>query len=96
MSTALPASRIHVEAPSHHSFPVFRVIGETPKNALERMLSVFADVRAGEGVTTLLLAFNVFLVLAGYSVMKPARDGLILTEGGAELAPIPRRRRASS
>lgn len=54
MSTAVPASRSQVEAPSHHSFPVFRVIDETPKNALERMLSVFADVRAGEGVTRLL------------------------------------------
>jgi ATP:ADP antiporter, AAA family len=86
MSTAIPAAPSHIEARSHHSFPVFRVIGEPPKNALERLLSVFADVRAGEGVTTLLLTFNVFLLLAGYSVMKPARDGLILTEGGAELA----------
>lgn len=86
MSIALPAFRTHVETPSHHSFPVFRVIGERPKNALERMLSLFADVRAGEGVTTVLLTLNVFLLLAGYSVMKPARDGLILTEGGAELA----------
>jgi len=76
----------HPEARSHHSLPVFRVLGEPRKNALERTLSVFADVRAGEGVTTLLLTLNVFLLLAGYSVMKPARDGLILTEGGAELA----------
>ncbi len=50
------------------------------------MLSLFADVRAGEGVGTLLLAMNIFLLLAGYSLMKPARDGLILTEGGAALA----------
>jgi AAA family ATP:ADP antiporter len=35
---------------------------------------------------TILLAVNVFLLLAGYSLMKPARDGLILTEGSAELA----------
>src|SRR4029453_7544819 len=76
----------HVETPSHYSFPIFRVIGEPPKNALERLLSLFADVRAGEGVTTVLLTVNVLLLLAGYSVMKPARDGLILTEGGAELA----------
>src|SRR5258705_7354355 len=76
----------HPEARSHHSLPVFRVLGEPRKNAVERMLSVFADVRAGEGLTTLLLTLNVFLLLAGYSVMKPARDGLILTEGGAELA----------
>jgi AAA family ATP:ADP antiporter len=76
----------HPEAPSHHSLPVFRVIGERRKNALERALSIFADVRVGEGVSTVVLTLNVFLLLAGYSVMKPARDGLILTEGGAELA----------
>src|SRR5690606_2704323 len=76
----------HPELRSHHSFPVFRSLGERPKNGLERLLSLFADVRAGEGITTVLLAVNVFLLLAGYSVMRPARDGLILTEGGAELA----------
>jgi ATP:ADP antiporter, AAA family len=64
----------------------FPVIGEPPKGALERALSVFGEVRAGEGPSTLLLAVNVFLLLAGYSLMKPARDGLILTEGGAEVA----------
>jgi ATP:ADP antiporter, AAA family len=69
----------HPERQSHHSLPVFKVAGEPPKGALERALSVFADVRAGEG-------FNIFLLLAGYSLMKPARDGLILTEGGAEVA----------
>jgi AAA family ATP:ADP antiporter len=72
--------------PSHHALPVFSVPGERHKNALERVLSVFADVRAGQGVSTILMTINVFLLLAGYSVMKPARDGLILTEGGAELA----------
>jgi AAA family ATP:ADP antiporter len=65
---------------------VFRVPGERRKNVVERALSVFADVRAGEGAITLLLALTVFLLLAGYSLMKPARDGLILTQGGAELA----------
>jgi len=88
MATASPVSTFvpYPEAESHHSVPVFRVDGEAPKNSLERLLSVFADVRAGEGVGTLLLTVNVFLLLAAYSVMKPARDGLILTEGGAELA----------
>src|SRR4026209_2157240 len=76
----------HPELKSHQSFPFFKTIGEAPKSALDRLLSVFADVRAGEGVGTLLLAVNVFLLLAGYSLMKPARDGLILTEGGAEAA----------
>jgi AAA family ATP:ADP antiporter len=74
------------EPVSHSSLPVFSVIGDRPKNLLERALSIFADVRAGEGVTTVLLTVNVFLLLAGYSLMKPARDGLILTEGGAEIA----------
>lgn len=76
----------HHETPSSHSFPIFKVIGERPKSALERALSLFADVRAGEGASTLLLALNVFLLLGAYSLMKPARDGLILTEGGAEVA----------
>ena len=87
MQTSDPRTLItHPELKSHQSLPVFKTLGELPKSALERLLSIFADVRAGEGVGTLLLALNVFLLLAGYSLMKPARDGLILTEGGAELA----------
>jgi ATP:ADP antiporter, AAA family len=87
MKTSEPRTLVtHPELKSHQSLPVFKTLGEPPKSALERLLSIFADVRAGEGVGTLLLAVNVFLLLAGYSLMKPARDGLILTEGGAELA----------
>jgi len=86
IKSSSPGTVRRPESPSHHSFPFFRVIGERPKNAVERALSIFADVRAGEGTATILLTVNVFLLLAGYSVMKPARDGLILTEGGAELA----------
>jgi ATP:ADP antiporter, AAA family len=85
--TSAPRTLVsHPETESHYSLPVFRVVGEARKSLLERALSVFADVRAGEGTSTLLLALNVFLLLAGYSLMKPARDGLILTEGGAEVA----------
>src|SRR6185436_11588627 len=76
----------HPELHSHKSLPFFTTFGEEPKNPLERMLSLFADVRAGEGFGALLLTVNIFLLLAGYSLMKPARDGLILTEGGAEPA----------
>jgi AAA family ATP:ADP antiporter len=87
MNTSEPRTLVtHPELRSHHSLPFFKTLGEPPKSRLERLLSLFADVRAGEGVGTLLLALNVFLLLAGYSLMKPARDGLILTEGGAELA----------
>jgi hypothetical protein len=74
------------EPASHKSFPIFETIGALLKSTLERVLSLFADVRAGEGAGTLLLTFNIFLLLAGYSPMKPARDGLILSEGGAEVA----------
>ena len=73
----------HPELRSHQSLPAFRTLGEPPKNVLERLLSFFADVRAGEGAGAVLLTLNIFLLLAGYSLMKPARDGLILTEGNA-------------
>src|SRR3990172_284428 len=52
---------------------------------LGRTLSIFAPVRAGEGTTSLLLAANVFLLLASYYILKTVRESLILTEGGAEV-----------
>lgn len=73
----------HPELRSHQSVPVFRALGEPKKSALERLLSVFADVRAGEGVAVLLMTLNVFLLLAAYYLLKPAREALILTEGDA-------------
>ncbi len=75
----------HPELRSHQSFPHFRTVGETPKTALERILSFFADVRAGEGPAVVLLAATIFLLLAGYYLLKTAREALILTEGGAEV-----------
>jgi AAA family ATP:ADP antiporter len=56
------------------------------KGPLDRMLSVFTDVQAGEGVGALLLAANVFYLLAFYQVLKIVRDALILSESGAEAA----------
>jgi AAA family ATP:ADP antiporter len=56
------------------------------KSALDRTLSIFADVRPGEGVSVLLLAANVFYLLAFYSVLKIVRDALILSEAGAVAA----------
>lgn len=52
---------------------------------LDRFLRLFTDVRAGEGVTALLLASNVFLLLTCYYVLKSIRDGLILSEFGPEM-----------
>src|SRR3954471_10306435 len=50
---------------------------------LDRALRPFADVRAGEGGTALLLATNVFLLLTAYYVIKPVREALILSGEGA-------------
>ena len=56
------------------------------RSPLERFLSLFAEVRGGEGGRLLLLAFNVFLILTAYYVMKPVREALILAQpGGAEI-----------
>ena len=43
---------------------------------LERGLSFFADVRAGEGISVLLLTCTVFLLLASYYLLKTAREAL--------------------
>ncbi|HLG59638.1 MAG TPA: Npt1/Npt2 family nucleotide transporter [Vicinamibacterales bacterium] len=67
-------------APSETAFPPPR------KNILERVLSLVTDVRAGEGVSAMLLATNVFYLLAFYSVLKIVRDALILSEAGAVAA----------
>lgn len=75
----------HPELRSQHSFPLFSTVGERPKSLLERTLSLFADVRAGEGVGAILMALTVFLLLGGYYLLKTVREALILTEGGAEV-----------
>jgi AAA family ATP:ADP antiporter len=52
---------------------------------LDGALSLFTEVRAGEGATALLMLVNVFLLLVCYSVIKTAREPLILLGGGAEV-----------
>jgi ATP:ADP antiporter, AAA family len=56
------------------------------KSLLERALSVVTEVRAGEGVSALLLAANAFYLLAFYQVLKLVREALILSESGAVAA----------
>jgi AAA family ATP:ADP antiporter len=51
----------------------------------QRLLSPIADVRPGEIAQALLLALNLFLVLAAYYMLKTVRESLILTEGGAAI-----------
>ena len=60
--------------------------GVAGKSWLDRSLSVFTEVRPGEGVSALLLAANGFYLLAFYSVLKIVRDALILSESGAVAA----------
>jgi AAA family ATP:ADP antiporter len=50
-----------------------------------RLLGLIADVRADEAVSALLMALNLFLVLAAYYMLKTVREALILTEGGAAI-----------
>ena len=55
------------------------------RGPLDRALSLFADVGTGEGWGVLLLALNAFLMLTAYYLIKPVREALILTGGGAEV-----------
>jgi ATP:ADP antiporter, AAA family len=57
----------------------------TDKQLVERLLSPIADVHRGESLKALLLALNLFLVLAAYYMLKTVRESLILTQGGAAI-----------
>jgi AAA family ATP:ADP antiporter len=51
------------------------------RSVLDRLLGAFAEVRAGEGPTAVLLTLNVFLLLTCYYLLKTAREPLILASG---------------
>ena len=53
------------------------------KNISERFLSLFSKVNAGEGGTVLLLFLNAFIMMLLYYILKPVRDGLIISGFGA-------------
>lgn len=56
------------------------------RGLLDRLFSPFTEVRAGEGLSAALLMLNAFLLLSAYYMLKPLREGLILSEThGAEL-----------
>jgi ATP:ADP antiporter, AAA family len=59
--------------------------GRSEKTALDRALSVFTDVRPGEGLGAGLMLVNIFLLLICYSIIKTVREPLILLGGGAEV-----------
>src|SRR6202789_3533321 len=55
------------------------------RSALDRVLSVITDVRAGEGLGAVLLTADLTVLLGGYYLLKTVRESLILAQGGAEV-----------
>jgi len=53
------------------------------RNAFEKLLSVFAEVHAGEGGTVALFFVNAFIMMLLYYILKPVREGLIISGFGA-------------
>jgi AAA family ATP:ADP antiporter len=52
---------------------------------LERLLSIVAPVKAGEGLTALLMMINLSLMMTAYYIIKPVREALILQTAGPEI-----------
>ena len=55
------------------------------QNITEGCLGLFVDVREGEGITAILLMFNLFVLLTAYLILKTVRESLILSGSGAEV-----------
>jgi ATP:ADP antiporter, AAA family len=53
------------------------------RTLLDRLTSVFARVRPGEGVAVVMLLVDLFLILTAYYLLKVVREPLILLGGGA-------------
>ncbi len=58
---------------------------EPERSILDRILGLLAPVRAGESVTALILAANVFLLLGAYYILKTVREPLILDQPNGAL-----------
>jgi len=56
-----------------------------PLSPYERLLSLFTQIRAGEGRAIAWLCLNATVIMLAYYLLKPVREALILTEGGAAL-----------
>ena len=52
---------------------------------IDRVLSLFTEVKAGETKMALLMALTAFLILTSYLIAKVVREPLILSGGGAEM-----------
>src|SRR6202030_491297 len=78
-----PADR--ASPPSLSTMPSQPNADKADKNLIDRALGAFTDVKAGEGITALLLTLDVFLLLTAYYLLKTVREPLILASGGAEV-----------
>ena len=56
----------------------------TPSTRLEHCLAWLAPVRAGEGRVVAILFLQAFALMLAYYLVRPVREALILTQGGAE------------
>jgi AAA family ATP:ADP antiporter len=54
-------------------------------SGFERFLSLFTRVQAGEGRGVATLCLQAVLLMVAYYLIRPVREAMILTEGGAEL-----------
>ncbi len=59
-------------------------VNPTNRNRFERCLALLAPVRAGEGRCVAILWLQAFSLMLAYYLIRPVREALILTEGGAE------------
>lgn len=67
------------------SEPAELVPAPARSSLVDRVLGMVTEVRPGEGVTALLLAAALFLLLMAYYIIKPVREALILQHpSGAE------------
>lgn len=54
---------------------------------MKRFLNSIVDLRKGEIAVTLLMLFNLYLLMVTYYFLKPARDSLFLSKLGSEQLP---------
>ncbi len=55
---------------------------------LDRCLSLLAPVRRGEGYAVFILFLQAFALMLAYYLVRPVREALILTQGGAEFRSL--------
>ena len=58
------------------------------KGVLERLLTVFSEVKKGEGRIVLLLALDIFALMVGYYLLKTLREPLILSSAAGDLETL--------